>query len=443
MKVILGAGIAGLATGYRLLQNGKGPVTVIEQNPFVGGMSRTVQHGLYRFDTGPHRFYTRDRAVYDFVHGIMGDDLVELKRSTKIHFRGKYVSYPLTPADGLRQLGPAWSARAFASFLRGQKLPPVTGEATFEDWGLRQFGRVAYEAFFKVYSEKVWGRPCTEISADFADERIGGASMISAIRKALFPEQKGPESFVSSFVGVRNGYGRISERMADAIGRENSVRLSTKAVEVRTKAGRVRSVVIESGEERTEIACSHLFGTIPVDVLLRILSPAPPEEIRALAGRLRFRNIVLVFTAIDRPQATKHHWVYYPSPEICFCRIHEPRNWFAEMAPEGKTGLVAELFCSPGDSTWTATDSELVDRVAADYARLDICGRTEIITSKVIRIPRAYPVYYPGYRSDVEKIMGWLKSIDGLWCLGRGGRYEYASSDHYIAQGLAAADGTV
>ena len=96
--LILGAGPGGLSAALSLHRAGI-EVGVVEKAPFVGGLTRTVVRDGFRFDLGGHRFYTKNRSVFEFVAGLLGDDLLSVPRLSRIHFRGRFVDYPIKPLN--------------------------------------------------------------------------------------------------------------------------------------------------------------------------------------------------------------------------------------------------------------------------------------------------------------------------------------------------------
>src|ERR671938_2037521 len=180
--VIVGAGPAGLTAAYVLAKQGVA-VTVLEGDDTVGGISRTAQYRGYRFDIGGHRFFTKIRPVEELWHEILGPEFISVPRLSRIHYDGKYFDYPLKAGNALRGLG-LWNAvLILLSYLKAH-LRPNQVEENLEQWVSNRFGRRLYRIFFKTYTEKVWGIPCTEIRAEWAAQRIQRLSLARAIMSA-------------------------------------------------------------------------------------------------------------------------------------------------------------------------------------------------------------------------------------------------------------------
>jgi len=441
--VIAGAGVAGLSAAYRLQGHANVPFLVYERAPYVGGYSRTIQHGDSRFDLGGHRFYTKKPHVQQVVEEVVGDDLLVVDRLSRILFNGRFVDYPLTPLSTLTGLGPGGAVKAVLDYavMKARKLVSEDGpEETFEQWALSRFGRYLYEVYFRVYTEKTWGVPCTELSADFAHQRIKGLSFREAVRDAVL-RKGGPDTLVRRFLYPRYGFGQIPDGMAGAVTPPSAVLTEHAIVEVEHEDGKIRAVKAR-GPDRKVVrrTCCEFISSIPVDELVGLLRPAPPAPVLEAAQGLVYRSVVILFLALDVEQVSPDHWIYIPSSEIGFCRLHEPKNWSKEMAPSGKTGLVLEYFCQEGDACWNRDVPALATEATRQLTEIGLIEPDWLMDQAVVRLRKAYPVYRVGYAERVNVITEYLRRFRNLYNVGRNASFLYTSSDHYIDMGLKAAE---
>jgi protoporphyrinogen oxidase len=173
--LIIGGGPSGLVATYDLSKR-KIPAVCLEADRMVGGISRTIEYKGFRFDVGGHRFFTKIQAINDLWQEILGDEFLKRPRLSRIYYNGKFFNYPLKPMNALLGLGLIASAQILGSYLQA-KVVPSAEETTFEQWVTNRFGSKLYNVFFKTYTEKVWGVPCTEIRAEWAAQRIKGLSL--------------------------------------------------------------------------------------------------------------------------------------------------------------------------------------------------------------------------------------------------------------------------
>jgi protoporphyrinogen oxidase len=439
--LVLGGGLAGLAAGHALAAAGR-RVTLLERGAGVGGLARTVVRGAFRFDLGGHRFFTRDERVGALVESLVGDECLTVERRSQIRLCGRYIDYPLRPANALSGLGLLRSLRIVldhAAERWGARLRPDE-PVSLEDWVVRRFGRALFELYFKEYSEKVWGIGCDRISASWAARRIEGLSLGSAVRNAFLRRDGDPRTLLDRFLYPVQGIGRIAERLAEVIRRRNEVRCGVEVRRLRHEGFRVRAAEVAEGGRTFTIDAGAFVSTFPLPDLVRMLHPAPPAEVRESAARLGFRDLVVVAVMLDRRRATDQTWLYFPERAIPFGRIHEPTNWSEAMAPEGRTLLVAEQFCFRGDEAWRASDAALANRTVRALEELGIAARRDVLGTVVRRVARAYPLFEVGHEAHRARLLEWLGRFENLVPAGRGGTFSYHNMDHAMASGLEAAE---
>jgi len=445
--VVMGAGPGGLCSAYVLTKAGV-PTTVLEKAPFVGGLARTIHrqtdYGEFRFDIGGHRWFTKSDELNELFREVIAEELLWVNRTSRIYFDGKYVDYPLKISNALQAMGPVVAAQAMADYGRtrvGQRLHP-SPVVSMEDAYIDQFGPTLYRLFFQRYSEKVWGLPCNQMSGDWVSQRSKGMSLLTAVKDAVVPTKGKVVSLIDEFMYPRGGFGRFSERMADAIqAGGNAIRLGAGVEKVHREGNRVSAVTVstENGTERIE--GENFISSIPITVLAKIMEPAAPADVLKAADSLTFRNIITVNLMLKKRQVTPDTWLYVHDRNILFGRLHEPKNWSPAMVPGDEfTSLVVEYFCSFGDHIWNMSDEQLVDQTVKHLIEdLKFIAPDEVIGGFTIRAPRAYPAYVIGYQEPLNRIKEFIGDVDNLQIIGRYGTFRYNNTDHAIETGLLAA----
>ncbi|HET6778759.1 MAG TPA: NAD(P)/FAD-dependent oxidoreductase [Gemmatimonadales bacterium] len=438
--LISGAGPAGLTAGYLLARRGYHP-TVFESDSQVGGLARTVRYKDFRFDIGGHRFFTKIPEVAALWDEVLGDDLVEVPRLSRIHYRGKYFHYPLRATEALLGLGPWEASRILLSYLQ-TRFRPYPVEENFEQWVSNRFGRRLYQIFFKTYTEKVWGVPCTEIRAEWAAQRIQGLSLVRALIAAttLQKRSNGVRSLIHHFKYPRLGPGQMwqecAELMTDVGGR---LLLNHRITAFELAGDRVVAAKVSSdaGEQRFE--AEHFISTMPLRSLVRALGPAVPAPVRAAAEGLAYRDFILVALILDQPELFPDNWIYCHTPGIKVGRVQNFNNWSSALVPDPtKTCLGMEYFCFKGDGLWQQQDRELVAMATHELEVLGLARGAKVIDGTVVRMPKAYPIYDAAYRRHLETIRSFLDGISNLHTIGRNGMHKYNNQDHSMYTAMLA-----
>lgn len=437
---VVGGGPAGLTAAYLLAQRGY-DVEVFEGTDMLGGISQTAQYRGYRFDIGGHRFFTKIAPVNALWHEILGDEFISVPRLSRIHYRGTYFDYPLKPANAVFGLGLVDSVRITLSYLWWH-FRPYPEEENFEQWVTNRFGKRLYEVFFKTYTEKVWGIPCTEIRAEWAAQRIKGLSLARAILSAASLNKRSTEikSLINEFQYPRLGPGQMWETCAERI-REmgGEVHLEHHVETLHIEVGEVRSVGVRTPSGSRTFDADHVISSMPLRNLVRSLDPSPPPHVEDAASGLRYRDFLVVALMLDGVDLFPDNWIYVHTPGVKVGRIQNFNNWSRAMVPdEGTTCLGLEYFCFEGDGLWASSDADLVALATRELAELGVAGGASVKDGTVVRMPKAYPIYDAEYSGHVETLRSHIDPIANLHTVGRNGMHKYNNADHSMLTAMMA-----
>ncbi len=446
--VIIGAGPAGLAAAYELARL-QLPARVFERDLDVGGLARTVEHQGYRFDIGGHRFFTKSRLVADMWRDILGGELLLRERLSRIYYSGRFFDYPLKPWRALVALGPWETLRIAASYAVAQAAPS-RDERTFEQWIVNRFGRRLYEVFFKTYTEKVWGIPCSQIDAAWAAQRIKNLDLWAAVRSALpGGRRRGGEqitSLIERFHYPRLGPGQMWRRCRDlAAAAGVPTTTGAQVLGVHRGGGRAgepaMAVTVRHRDGASErVPAAHVISSMPIGELLAILDPPPPAEVVAAGRRLRYRDFLTVLLIVRRGRLFPDNWIYIHAPEVRVGRVQNFKNWSPDLVPDdATTSLGCEYFLSRQDPLWHEADASLIELAGRELAAIGLIDARDVAGGAVVRSAKAYPVYDPTYREALTTIRAYLETVPELSLVGRNGQHRYNNQDHSMLTGIYAA----
>jgi protoporphyrinogen oxidase len=435
--VVIGAGPAGLTAAYELVKRGATPL-VLEMSGKVGGIARTEQHQGYRFDLGGHRFFTKVPEIQQLWDEVLGPDFLRVTRLSRIHYRGRFFSYPIELLNAVSNLGLVESACIVLSYLKW-KVRPYPVEETFEQWVTNRFGRRLYLRFFKTYTEKVWGIPCSEIRADWAAQRIKGLSLTTAVVNALCGRSDA-KTLIREFDYPTLGPGMMWERFRDLIERQGGeVRLETDVVRIVRQGRRIDHLVTGSRQGAGTVRGDQFISSMPLGELVLRLDPPPPAEVVGAARGLAYRDFLLVGLIVKGERLFPDNWVYVHTPGIKAGRIQNFGNWSAAMVPQpGMSGLGMEYFCNRGDDLWSMPDGALIELARRELGQLGLAGEADVTDGVVIRQEKAYPVYDGAYRRHLAVLSDYVKSLENLQTIGRNGLHRYNNQDHSMLTAILA-----
>jgi protoporphyrinogen oxidase len=436
--IIIGAGPAGLTAAYELVKQGIKPV-VLEKGDKVGGISRTETYKGYLFDIGGHRFFTKVEEVQQLWHEVLGEGFIKVPRLSRIYYRGRFFNYPLSAFNTLSNLGIVESCLILLSYLKA-KWRPSPVEDNFEQWVSNRFGERLYKTFFKTYTEKVWGIPCTEIQAEWAAQRIKGLSLKTAIINALFGSNN-TKTLIKEFEYPLLGPGMMWQRFKEVVEEKGGeVHLNTRVLRIEREGNKIKKVIAERDNNLIQLTGENFISSMPVTALVQRFDPPPPEEVLEASRGLKYRDFLIVALVVNRKDLFPDNWIYIHSQNVKVGRIQNFKNWSAAMVPEqNKTCLGMEYFCHAGDGLWTMSDADLISLATRELDSLGLANAGDVEDGTIIRQPKAYPVYDQDYRKHLQVIQDYLATIENLQTVGRNGMHRYNNQDHSMLTGLLAA----
>jgi len=440
--IIIGGGPAGLTAAYELNKSGIRS-EVFEKDDIVGGISRTVNYKGYRFDIGGHRFFTKVKVVQDMWDEVLRKDFLLRDRLSRIYYRKKFFNYPFEVKNAVFGLGIFNSLLIVLSYLRAQVIP-IRPENTFEQWIINRFGYRLYKIFFKTYTEKVWGIPCSEISSEWAAQRIKGLSLFSALKNALLkkpPADKNViKTLINSFHYPKLGPGMMWEKVREIV-EEGLCRVHMNSGIEKIYWHNDAVLAVETCKDRTttRISGTDFISSMPIRELIAKLEPLPPSEILKAGDKLNYRDFITVSLIIDKKTIFEDNWIYIHDPNVKVGRIQNFKNWSPYMVPDPeKTSLGMEYFCFENDEFWSMSNENLVDLAKNELEKLGFAKKSEIIDGTVVRMPKAYPVYDEQYKAALNIIKEFLGNISNLQLVGRNGMHKYNNQDHSMLTSMLA-----
>ena len=480
--IIVGGGPAGLTAALELQAAGVRDVTIIEADHQVGGISRTVEHHGNRIDIGGHRFFSKSDWVMDWWRGMMpvaastvadatrelryqgsvaeapagtaseSDEDVMLLRSrlSRIYFNKQFFDYPLKlNPDTLLKLGP-WKTCTFGLSYMWARVNPRRPERSLEDFLVNRFGRKLYGQFFKEYTEKVWGVPCNEISAAWGAQRIKSLSItkavLHAVKQVLGIGGKAEQtSLIESFLYPKYGPGQMWETAARRfVEQGGTLAMNSTVHRIDIVDGRAQGVGYRDahGGEHA-LACTHLLSTMPIKDLVQASAAAWPENVRAIAGALSYRDFITVGLLYPRsaiPRQLDDNWIYIQEPGVNVGRVQVFNNWSPYMVADPDTlWLGLEFFCKEGDPLWTMEDEALKALGHREMVQIGLVEADASRDAVVLRVPKAYPGYFGEAYERFDELQSALDAVPNLFLIGRNGMHRYNNQDHSMLTAKEAA----
>jgi protoporphyrinogen oxidase len=435
---IIGAGPAGLTAAYLLAKKGE-KVVVLERDNQVGGISKTVRYGKYRFDIGGHRFFAKIPEINRFWEKMLGREFLNVRRISRIYYQNKFYNYPLEPKNALKNLGTLQALLAVGSYAKS-KLRPIKPEKNLADVYINSFGRYLYCKFFHDYSHRLWGMYPDRMEPDWGRQRVGKLSLLGAVKDAFRPNQGGLKSLTKRFKYPKYGPGQMWEKVAERIEKTGGkIRLEAPVEKIYHQGGKIRSLKVLKSLRKQPV--DHLISTMALKDLVMSLSPKPPETVLKATEGLKYRDFILVALVVNKRKLFPDQWIYVQDPGFTTLRVQNAGNWSPYLVGDkNKSVLGLEFTALEGDGLWRKDDKQLINLAISEGERLGFLTREKVVDAKVVKQLKAYPVYDLGYAKRVGIIRNYLSRLDNLVTIGRNGMHKYNNMDHSMLTAMQAVE---
>lgn len=481
--IIIGAGPAGLTAAYKLLKETDIKPIILEESEFIGGISRTARYKGNRMDLGGHRFFSKNAEVNQLWQELMPlqgkpayddkilgtekefaaggpdpetEDRVMLVRNrlSRIFFLHKFFDYPISlKPETFINMGFARTVKSGFGYIGSCIVKKK--EDSLENFYINRFGRPLYEMFFEYYTENLWGRHPSQISADWGAQRVKGLSLSKAvwnvISKPFRSKDKVETSLIEQFYYPKKGPGQLWEFLADdvrAMGGEILMNTKAKDIVLSADGKQVKKVITEDGRE---LEADVFFSTMPIKDLVSGMGDVPPADVKRVAEGLPYRDYITVGLLVKKlklENKTKTKtltgnvpdcWIYVQEREVRLGRLQLFNNWSPYMVndPENTMWIGLEYFCNEGDELWSMGDEEFIKFATDELIKIDVIDAEDVLDGTRIKVKKAYPAYFDTYK-EFDTVKNYLDGIENLWCIGRNGQHRYNNMDHSMLTAIEA-----
>jgi protoporphyrinogen oxidase len=441
--VVLGGGPAGLGAAWQIAKQNKAAVTVLELNDSVGGNAGSFNLAGLNVDYGSHRLHPQCAPqILSDLKELLGADLLDRPRHGRIRLQNRWIHFPLKPQDLVLKL-PLFFGAGIAFDAAKKALPNRTSrkDETFTTVLENGLGTTICREFYFPYAKKIWGLAPEILSATQAQRRVSAGSLGKMMKKviSIVPGFKTPGA--GRFYYPRKGFGQISEAIAaDACRHGAEIKLNSRVKTIDIN-GKLKVGFVDEKRRKYEIIeADHIWSTIPLTLLAKLVKPSAPPEIFDAGNRIKYRAMILIYLVLNQSQWTHYDAHYFPEAEIKLTRLSEPKNYGANLEPKGVTILCGELPCDIGDKVWAATDRELADIVRESVEKCGLKINSKILQVAVKRLPFAYPIYQEGYEKSFELLDAWAGSLPNVLTFGRQGLFAHDNTHHALAMAYGAVD---
>ena len=447
--VILGAGVAGLAAAYRLLQlKPDWQVTLLEEKDKPGGLASAWKLGKFSADLGPHRLYTELPEIQALLPELIDQEqMLTVQRQSEMLLQKHFLQYPIRATELLKKLGTAKTA-ALAAGMARSKARSLKGStpANYEEAMVRAFGAGVYNMIIGPYTEKVWKIKPADLSEEVARVRVsaGNAGRLMSQWFTKGKKDAANPTSLKEFTYIKGGVQGLVDVLRKKVEDAGGVLCSgCIATALTGEPGRVTHVLTHSCTP--PVPADAVISTVPITDLTEMVTAGSVSTVDPAAGmgaadELEFVGMVLVAVMINRDQVTPNSWMYFPEMNLCFNRAYEPGNFDPSMKPEGQSMLVFEVTARWSSPIWQKSNDEIIEHVLYDAVSTGVFSENDINDAAALRVPHAYPLYTTNFRENLQTVCDYLRPVRNLITTGRQGLFNHNNMDHSMLMGIRAAE---
>ena len=415
---ILGAGPAGMAVAHYANKK-KVSFSLLERSETVGGNAKTIKRGKFLFDTGAHRFHDKNNRITLEMNEIMGDSLDKVYSPSKIFWNNSFIDFPISISSILKNVNLKTNLKIILENLL--IITRRNNEShNFRDFAYNSYGKTISDLFLINYSEKLWGEDANNLSVNISGGRLNNLDLKSMIKSSFLRGKGRYQHLDGSFFYPKYGFGSIFTSIYKRLSSED-IFFKSDISKVVVKNNRVHSIVVNN---RYELPVNNVVSTLPLPMLINKLESDKGKGPK-LIDHIRYRGIKLLVIFLNKRSFSSNASLYFPSKNLPFTRIYEPKNRSKYMAPEGQTSIVVEIPYNQDNDNMIDNDSKLIDTIKSFLINNKFITDNDIIAHEILDMPYAYPILDINTPMIVNEAFNYLRDIENLYLIGRSSEFKY------------------
>ncbi|MDB3868720.1 FAD-dependent oxidoreductase [Candidatus Marinimicrobia bacterium] len=423
---ILGGGPAGIALAHYLSKSNI-DFDLFEASSEIGGNAKTLQFDKFYFDTGAHRWHDKNTTITSEIKKIMGGDLKLVTAPSKIFWNNKFINFPITPMNLLKSLPLKILIKIFLENI--SRLFQKSDYSNFESMVYSQYGKTLSDLFLTNYSKKLWGLKSHKLLNKVSGNRLKGLSLMNLL-KEIFYKSKLQRHLDGSFYYPKYGFGTIFSSITNEID-ANSIHLNSLINSISHRNKKITQIGIKNNP--IKITNERIISTLPINLLIKMITPPPPKAILDIAESIKFRGLILTVIQLDKPIFSENASIYFPEQDIPFNRIYEPKNRSSELSPTNQTCIVVESSLNQNEIEKTDTMA-FRKRIEKSLLATNLVTNKEIIKSKTIKLNYAYPIMDIKSKEKLEILLRYLKEFKNMDFIGRNSLFTYTHTHNLFEE---------
>ncbi len=440
--IVIGGGIAGLTSGFKLLQSGL-DVTVVEAGQFAGGSIRTIDYEGFRLEIGPYSFLGSSEFIWKLAREL---DFEEYAEPSSAHADNRYIyrdgKLHALPSGISSFIGTKLLSGKAKLRLMAEPFVPcgASPEDTAWDFFVRRFGKEAATYIMSPFVSGIYAGDVKMLGAKAAFEKFwnfereSGSMILGAIIYMRAKKKRMRREKIESHKGLysfKGGLGAITEELAVRLGERLltsnpaiSIRKNSDGYTVETKAGEFHS--------RTVICA------VPPNIAPGILRSIAPKAVEPLSS-IPMSPVTLIHWSQPENAKGLPNGFGFLMPRMYDIRVLGTifsSQLFCGRAPEGKLLYTSYYGGMTDKPAMELSDAKILELLILEHSRIFGVELSPPEMNKIIRYPAAIPQLTPEHPRRMDEIKSAIKGAPGVFLAGNyltGVGMEHAVTSGYEA----------
>lgn len=417
--IILGAGIAGIATGYFLNQENKKEykVTLYEKNSSWGGLCDNFEIGGFRFDKFIHLSFTNNELVKELFQ--KSSDSIEHIPNASNYYHGYWLKHPAQ--NNLFPLSFQEKNIILKDFI-SRKSKDIENISNYEEWLKIQYGEYFAVNFPMKYTRKYWGVEAKELESKWVGNRMYKPT-VEEVKLGMETAETPVTYYAKKMYYPKNG------------GYKSFLNYMTKEVDIKTNF-EVNKIDLEKRKvfftNRNFQDYDTLISSLPLPELVKVIENLP-ESIKQAASLLRWTSGYIVSLGLKTTNIPPYLWFYIYDENILPARVYSSSHKSADNCPIGCSSLQLEIY-HENNNKIKLTEEDILEHCIEKLVEMKVIKMEDIIV-RDIRYEKYANVVFDFNVYKARKIIRDYFKMKGIETIGRFGEWDYLWSDQSLLSG--------
>lgn len=414
--IILGAGLSGIASGYKLKQNNI-EFEIFEKENEYGGLCRRLKIGKFIFDIFPHFSFTKNKEIRELFDTSSNEYYSHIPNIAN-YYKSLWLGNPTQ--NNLYHLDKEQKMEIIEGF---KNRPNIENPKNYREWLDASFGYYFAKEFSDKYTRKYWTTEPENMSVDWVGYRVIKSSL-EEIEYGAWNKESKSKYYASEMRYPKHGG---FQSFFDSWTPKENIKLNYNLIRWNVKK---KELLFDNGYKTNY---DKIISTLPLTYIANIIEDIP-DNVKEAASKLYYTSGYTVSIGLKGKVNVPYLWFYVYDEEILFPRVYIATLKSPYNAPEGYSSLQTEIPCSKFKQI-NLNNNEIVEHTINKLVEMRIFDYKQVEFAQLDYHQYANILFTLDTETNKKIVLDWLKE-NGILTAGRYGKWEYFWTDQAINSGF-------